>query len=43
MTKVVCMACPLGWPQLFIFKEEIKMEPTNAIKKNLRHKGAYMF
>lgn len=40
------MACPLGWSQLFILKEKIKMEPTNAIKeekKNLRHKGTYMF
>lgn len=30
MTKVVCMACPLGWSQLFIFKEKIKMEPTKC-------------
>lgn len=41
MTKVVCMAWPLGMSQLFIFKEKIKMEPTNAIKgeKNLETQG----
>lgn len=47
MTKVACMAWPLGWSQMFIFKEKIKTEPINAIKgkekKNLRHKGTYMF
>lgn len=40
MTKVVCMACPLGWSQLFILKKKIKMEPTNVInEKKLETQG----
>lgn len=48
MTKVACMAWPLGWSQMFIFKGKIKMEPTNAIKgkekeKKIETQGTYMF
>lgn len=43
MIKVLCVACPLGWPRLFIFKQETTMEQTTAIKKKiLRYKGTYV-